>query len=450
MLNLIELTKILRDTLTVVELRQFSVLIPAFFCSSHATTTRSLARYADCSERTIFRFLKGEYNWAEIRCRLFSACSFDSMSEYILAIDETVEGKSRRKTFGLARFYSSIAQQTISSVCFFGASLVNVKTETAYFLGAEQVVYNEVDKARTYAAKAKKAAGKDRAKKGETKSKGRKLGTKNKPKEENLTASFRTLKVLITKVLLPLRKWCKQINIHYVVANSAYGTKDYADLASEMGLYLLSKFKCNVALYLPYTGEQKGGKPRVYGEKLDVQNIPITFLREDTTTYTHRFQYYQLVAYAQNTFRAQHLNIVIIRVTNLKNNKISTQIWFCTDLKLNYMTLLHYYHLRFQIEFDFRDAKQYFGFADFKNYKQQNLTNFVNLSFTMCLIAKIYQAYYRKILNKPKLSTLDLKTIFKARFTAKNLLKLVQNDTNSIFNDAFCNNFIPNDLINAA
>ena len=33
-------------------------------------------------------------------------------------------------------------------------------------------------------------------------------------------------------------------------------------------------------------------------------------------------------------------------------------------------TLIEYYSLRFQIEFDFRDAKQYWGLEDFMNVKE--------------------------------------------------------------------------------
>jgi putative transposase len=450
MFSIIELTRILCGVMSVVEVRQFADIISAFFCVSHATTTRSLGRYTDCSERTIFRFLGGTYDWAGIRSRLFAAYSWDIFADYVLAIDETVEGKSRKKTFGSSRFYSSTAQQSINGVCFFGATLINVQTQVAHFLGTEQVVYSAEDKARIAAAKTKKEVQKTAVKPTEPNTRGRKPGTKNKPKEENPTASFRVFKVLITKVLTTIRKCCVGLNLHYLLADSAYGTKDYADFAQTMGLYLLSKFKSNVALYLPYSGQGKGKRPNIYGAKLDLSNLPITFLKEEITDDNYKIQFFQLSAYAKNTFGAQLLNIVVIRTVNLENQKVSTQVWFCTDLSIGYLTLLHYYHLRFQIEFDFRDAKQYFGLSDFKNYKERNMTNFVNLSFTMCLVAQIQQAHFRKTLNIPKLSILDLKTIFKARFNAKSILKLVQNDPNLIFNTQFCAEFIPNDLINSA
>lgn len=40
-------------------------------------------------------------------------------------------------------------------------------------------------------------------------------------------------------------------------------------------------------------------------------------------------------------------------------------------------------------QFDYRDAKQFYGLSDFKNYKQTKVTNAVNLSFTMTMLGKL-------------------------------------------------------------
>ncbi len=64
------------------------------------------------------------------------------------------------------------------------------------------------------------------------------------------------------------------------------------------------------------------------------------------------------------------LSVVIIVKTNLKTGKIAKVLLFSNDLKLAYDTLIDYYQLRFQIEFNFRDAKQYWGLEDFMNIKE--------------------------------------------------------------------------------
>jgi putative transposase len=70
--------------------------------------------------------------------------------------------------------------------------------------------------------------------------------------------------------------------------------------------------------------------------------------------------------------------------------------------------LIDYYHLRFQIEFNFRDAKQYWGLEDFMNIKQEQVNNAANFSlfivtFSQLLLPQLHDMHIE--------SMLDLKTI---------------------------------------
>jgi len=84
------------------------------------------------------------------------------------------------------------------------------------------------------------------------------------------------------------------------------------------------------------------------------------------------------------------LNIVVTITTNLKKNKKSRKINFSTDTKQSYEKILDYYSLRFQVEFSFRDAKQFFGLEDFMNIKKIRIHNFANLSLFMNNITYLY------------------------------------------------------------
>jgi putative transposase len=370
--------------------------------------------------------------------------------------DETVEGKSGKHSHGISKFYSSTAGEAINGVCFFGMSLVDVQSKTSYMMGVQQVTYSDLDRRRIALSKAKKIERAKMKKEGNQMNRGRKKGTKNKPKEENPSASYRVFKTLFSSVTSSLISICPKITIAYLVIDTAYGTSDYEALSQAANMPIISKLRSTAALYLPFSGESNSmaarprGRKRVYGEKLAMDAIPESMLVKTENNNEHKTEIYHLNAHAKNTFGQKLLNVVIQRKTRLCDQKVATNIWFSTDPNLDFQTLLDYYSLRFQIEFDFRDAKQHFGLSDFKNYKQENLTNFVNLSFTMCLLAKVQLAYYRKLLYAPKLSIIDLKLIYKARFTAKNILKLVRKDHDTIFNEQFCEQFLPQDLINAA
>ena len=474
MLTLVELKACLGGVYSGSKIVQFLDIFTSFFESTITTTTRSLSRYSDMSLRTWFRFLAGSFNWIEIRVRIFSHfCSggdpLNSSRVYILVADETVEGKVGACSHGISKFYSGTAGRAIKGVCFFGMSLVDTVSGTSFFLGIQQVVYSDADKIRIAESKAKKAEKIRKKNTGTILAKGRKKGTKNKEVVENLTASYRVFKSLFNMVTNSLTAICPQINVSYLVLDCAYGTLDYQVIAKAKNIPIISKLKSITALYLPWIDDadqpKLKGRPRIYGQKLNMNSLPNQYLQQTEIDEEHRTETYQLKAYAKNTFGSKLLNLVIARRTvqrrtRISDGKVATNIWMSTDVNLDYQTLLDYYSLRFQtvrraIEFEFRDAKQYFGLSDFKNYKKENLTNFVNLSFTICLVSKIQLAHYRKKLNAPNLSIIDLKLIYKARFTAKKIraafrLKLVRKNPNTIFNEQFCEQFIPQDLINAA
>jgi putative transposase len=86
---------------------------------------------------------------------------------------------------------------------------------------------------------------------------------------------------------------------------------------------------------------------------------------------------------------AQPLNVVIIAKTNLKTQARAHVILFSSDLTLPYATLIDYYSLRFQIEFVFRDAKQYWGLEDFMNVSRVAVTNAANLALFMVNLAAV-------------------------------------------------------------
>ena len=90
-------------------------------------------------------------------------------------------------------------------------------------------------------------------------------------------------------------------------------------------------------------------------------------------------------------------------------------------MPLNYEKLIGYYCLRFQIEFNFRDAKQYWGLEDFMNVNSTPVTNAVNLSFLMVNISQRLLRDFR--LNQPDAGVLDLKTYFRSRRYVAEIIK---------------------------
>jgi putative transposase len=116
-------------------------------------------------------------------------------------------------------------------------------------------------------------------------------------------------------------------------------------------------------------------------------------------------------------------NVVVILKTNLSTHKQAHIILFSTDLKLSYEKLYDYYILRFQIEFNFRDAMQYWGLVDFMNVKQEAVTNAANLSFFMVNFISVLLQHYRE--HNPEFSVLDLKSHYRGCRYASEIIKLL-------------------------
>lgn len=451
-----QITTALQAVMSDANIRIFLSLAKSFLCVRYETTTRSLSRYSSYSLRHIFRFLAGQHYWLGIRLWLFKSFFYFSDRHYILAVDEVVEDKSGHNSFGKGRFYSSCHQKVIPSVCFFALSLIDVSTGSSFLLHILQVFHTEEDKKRIALKKAEVKAGKARTKAGKNLPKGRKPKASNvKAKaKENQTASFRVFKELFTTVLLALKDLIPSIYVTHLVADTAYGTKDYLKIAALYDCFLISKMKTNAVLYYPMLPPQKrkAGRPSVYGQKVDLNNVDKQYLKKTTFENGIKHEYYQFFAYSR-AIACLKLNIVVIITTKTKKNngeknQISKNIWFTNDLNLDFQLLLEYYSLRFQIEFHFRDAKQHFGLSDFKNYKEQNLTNFVNMSFTMCLVSRIFLRQLRIETNNPKTSLLDLKIISNVRYMAKQIIKYLQiTDNNNSYSENI-DQYVPEQTIN--
>ena len=70
----------------------------------------------------------------------------------------------------------------------------------------------------------------------------------------------------------------------------------------------------------------------------------------------------------------------MIAKTNLKTQAVAHVVLFSSDLHLTYEHLIDYYRLRFQLEFNFRDAKQYWGLEDFMAVNETPVYNSANFA----------------------------------------------------------------------
>jgi hypothetical protein len=86
--------------------------------------------------------------------------------------------------------------------------------------------------------------------------------------------------------------------------------------------------------------------------------------------------------------------------------------------------------VRFQIEFNFRDAKQFWGFEDFMNVNQAPVTNAVGLAFFMVNLSAWLIQHFRP--DIPNFGILDLKAHFRSRRFISEALKLLPTSVDTV------------------
>ena len=84
---------------------------------------------------------------------------------------------------------------------------------------------------------------------------------------------------------------------------------------------------------------------------------------------------------------APPLHVVSMVKTNLRTQAQAHVILFSSDWELTSMPLVDDYGLRFHIECNFRDAKQYWGLEDFMHVTPPGVTNAANLALFMVNVA---------------------------------------------------------------
>ena len=327
--------------------------------------------------------------------------------------------KAGKETYGLDRFFSGIQQRVIPGLSFFAFSLVNVREEHSYPMQITQVVKSAEEKAASKAkAEAKKAK-----KTTEKRKPGRPKGSKNKVKQEivlnpellRIQSALRSLLDTVGTILL----------LRYVVLDGHFGNYPSAFMVRETKLHLLSKMRSDAALYPAFDGEYAGtGRPAKYGKKLDVRNLDHDkYLKATSTEKNVCTQVYQGQFY--NKEFAFALNVVIILKTNLLTQAQAHVILFSTDLEQDYEKIIKFYSLRFQIEFNFRDAKE-----DFMNVKETAVTNAANLSLFMVNFSHALLRPFRE--HNPDYSVLDLKSLYRGYKYASETIKMLPQKPDAI------------------
>ncbi|NUQ06283.1 MAG: transposase [Anaerolineae bacterium] len=319
-------------------------IVLALLCMTGRVTMLGLSRWTERggSYRTIQRAFHTPLDWGMLLWTVVRTHLLARDGVYLLAGDDVVVSKAGKSTHGVGRFYSSIAQRPIPGLSFLALSLVDVEQRRAYPLRIAQHLPAQTPDPVTPTPK---------------RGRGRPKGSKNHAKPTPILSAELTLLAALLRTILNL---IAPLSVKHLVLDGFFGTAPATWMVRDCGLHLISKLRHNAALYFPYTGSKprRGPTPR-YGDKLDYSHLPADACVQTVTEGQIVTQTYQFTALHKEF--ADPLNLVVVVKTHLRTHKRAHVLLFSTDLSLSAALIVDYYSLRFQIEFNFRDAKQFWG-----------------------------------------------------------------------------------------
>ena len=427
-MNILALFQPIQNSVSKTTLRQLSGIIVAMIAMTGRVTMLGLSRWTEKggSYRTVQRFFYTVIPWAQVFWAFFGEHLLDDTDVYLLAGDECVVTKAGKQTYGLDYFFSGLMQKVVPGLSFFTLALISTQQRRSYPICVEQMIRTEEEKAASQAKKQAKKTQKDAPKK----KPGRPKGSRNKDKTiVELNPELQRIQKMLQSFLKTSQG---TLRLTYLLLDGHFGNYPAFHMVRQSNLHLISKLRYDAALHFPYSGPspKRGPRPKM-GAKVDVHNIPAEYLKETTVEAGFETRTYQMQLLHQD-FPCP-LNVVILLRTNLATNAWANVILFSSDLALPYDKLIDYYSLRFQIEFNFRDAKQFWGLEDFMNVSQTAVTNAANLALFMVDVSQVLMCQYRQ--DDPHFSVLDLKAHYRGcRYVTETIQMLPQKpDDNLVF-----------------
>ena len=149
------------------------------------------------------------------------------------------------------------------------------------------------------------------------------------------------------------------------------------------GFQLVSRFRDNAHLCYLYEGERTGkrGRPKMIDGKIDLKKLDMSRMLPIFVDGLPGIAY-TLIAYSKALKCKVRLVIWIMPDKKRK-------LFFSTDTTLSGEEVLDFYRTRFQIEFCFRDAKQFCGLTDSQARDTNKLDFALNASFASLNVDKV-------------------------------------------------------------
>lgn len=308
----------------------------------------NLSRYSEVSERTYRRHFEKGIGCESLNQKLIEQ-ERKGEGAQIGVVDCTFLSKSGRHTHGLDWFYNGKTQRAEKGLELSVIGIVDVEKNTGYALSAQQT-----------------EAG---------------LSGQSQSEKPDATAKGNRIDFYLGHLaacILYFPQW-----VRYIVADGFYSKYKWVTGVVQLGFHAIGKLRSDANLKFLYEGPYPGrGRRRRYDGKVNLHDH-------------RRFEVVQRLEDGVYLYTAVVWSVSLKRKVRLAyllkehQGRRSYVVLFSTDLNIDPVFLYRCYAARFQIEFVFRDARQYTGLADCQARSPEAIDTHVNASLTALNLAKV-------------------------------------------------------------
>ena len=325
----------------------------------HATF-RNMSRYSPYHERTFARWYDTNLDWVALnKAAIIEIVPADH--EQALIIDASFVSKSGKHTYGLDRFWNGSHSRAEKGLEISALAWLDLTEKCAYGLSVEQTPPSPEPSASESSASESSAS---------------------ESSASDISAPETTRMDVYLDQLRRVVKAHDLTWLRYLLMDGAYSKQNFVDGVRDLGLHPIGKLRADANMRYLYQGPKRPGpgRPKTYDGKVDWSDLS-RFERLDTED-EDIVLYHQVLNHMQ---LKRNLQVVVVVHTQRKRYAVL----FSTDVDLDALKLYRYYKARFQIEFLFRDAKQFTGLSDCQARSKGKLDFHFNASLSAVTFAKL-------------------------------------------------------------
>lgn len=323
---------------------------------------KNMGRYSKFSTKTYSRNYEKQFNFAEFNSQALLHI-IKPGSSLVAAFDPSFIPKSGKKTYGKDYFWNGAASKAEKGLEIGLLAVVDIEKNTAYSISAHQTPP---------------------------------IAASRKDKSSIITKQSRVDEYL--KHIDVARKYLPP-EVNHLVGDGFFSKEKFVTGIKNLGLDFVGKLRIDANLRHLYQGEQKNiGRPKKYEKKFDTTDI--TQFKFESDVLIDKTTTIKLYAATVNSVSMTREIKIVLLLNKNADGQTRQALLFSTDLNLSALNIYRFYKARYQIEFLFRDAKQFTGLTDCQSRSQSRLNHHFNASFAALNLIKIEDRICQKI-NAP-------------------------------------------------